>query len=231
MLIARSASTSGCTPGARLLGWSAHDATRALLPALWRATGVARRSRPGSAHLPRLRLHPLPQPRSGGGVLLPEPGGVLLVRRKYEPAAGAWCVPAGFIEYGESPKRCAVREVAEETGLRVRLTGLFGVYAGFDDPRVRAVLILYTAERLGGRLRPGMTTPSRPPSGVSTGFPAGSPSRRIAGRWRIYAAAREARRRRDAADRGCRGSSQARSRPVSRGRDPGRRTRPRRACC
>jgi ADP-ribose pyrophosphatase YjhB (NUDIX family) len=32
---------------------------------------------------------------------------------------------------------------------------LFGVYAGFDDPRVRAVLILYTAERTGGRLRPG----------------------------------------------------------------------------
>jgi len=29
------------------------------------------------------------------------------------------------------------------------------VYAGFDDPRVRAVLILYTAERTGGRLKAG----------------------------------------------------------------------------
>jgi ADP-ribose pyrophosphatase YjhB (NUDIX family) len=29
------------------------------------------------------------------------------------------------------------------------------VYAGFDDPRVRAILILYTAQRLGGRLTPG----------------------------------------------------------------------------
>jgi ADP-ribose pyrophosphatase YjhB (NUDIX family) len=94
-------------------------------------------------------------PAPAAGVLLPGRGRVLLVRRKYAPAAGAWCLPAGFIEYGESPKRCAVREVAEETGLRVRLTGLFGVYAGFDDPRVRAVLILYTGERLGGRLRPG----------------------------------------------------------------------------
>jgi ADP-ribose pyrophosphatase YjhB (NUDIX family) len=77
------------------------------------------------------------------------------VRRKFDPAAGAWCIPAGFMEYGESPRRTALRELLEETGLRARLTGLFGVYAGFDDPRVRAVLILYTAERVSGRLRPG----------------------------------------------------------------------------
>ncbi len=94
-------------------------------------------------------------PVPAAGVLLPGQGGVLLVRRKYEPAAGAWCLPAGFMEYGESPERCAVRELREETGIRARLTGLFGVYAGFDDPRVRAVLILYTAERVGGRLRAG----------------------------------------------------------------------------
>jgi ADP-ribose pyrophosphatase YjhB (NUDIX family) len=59
------------------------------------------------------------------------------------------------MEDGESPERCAVRELLEETGLKARLTGLFGVYAGFDDPRVRAVLILYTADRVSGRLRPG----------------------------------------------------------------------------
>jgi ADP-ribose pyrophosphatase YjhB (NUDIX family) len=29
------------------------------------------------------------------------------------------------------------------------------VYAGLDDPRARAVLILYTAEQTGGRLTPG----------------------------------------------------------------------------
>lgn len=94
-------------------------------------------------------------PAPAAGVLLRTGANVLLVRRKFEPAAGAWCIPAGFMEYGESPERCAVRELFEETGLRARLTGLFGVYAGFDDPRVRAVLILYTAERIGGRLRPG----------------------------------------------------------------------------
>jgi len=94
-------------------------------------------------------------PAPAAGVILVRDSTVLLVRRKWDPAAGAWCLPAGFMEYGESPERCAVRELREETGVRARLTGLFGVYAGFDDPRVRAVLILYTGERTGGRLKPG----------------------------------------------------------------------------
>ena len=92
-------------------------------------------------------------PTQARGTRLPR--GVLLVQRRYDPRAGDWCLPAGFMEYGESPERCAVRELFEETGVRARLSGLFGVYAGFDDPRVRAVLILYTAERIGGRLKAG----------------------------------------------------------------------------
>jgi ADP-ribose pyrophosphatase YjhB (NUDIX family) len=60
-------------------------------------------------------------PAPAAGILLRSPAGVLLVKRKFAPAAGAWCVPAGFMEYGESPKRCAVRELLEETGLRARV--------------------------------------------------------------------------------------------------------------
>ena len=94
-------------------------------------------------------------PVPAAGVLLLEPRGVLLVTRQFAPRAGYWCLPAGFMEYGETPEHCAVRETREETGLEVKLGPLFAVYAGFDDPRVRAVLILYTAERTGGRLRAG----------------------------------------------------------------------------
>lgn len=94
-------------------------------------------------------------PVPAAGVIVPGRGGVLMVKRKYDPAAGAWCLPAGFIEYGETPERCAVRELREETGVEARLVGLFGVYAGLDDPRARTVLILYRAERTGGRLKPG----------------------------------------------------------------------------
>jgi mutator protein MutT len=94
-------------------------------------------------------------PVPAAGVILVEDECVLLVRRKYEPRVGAWCLPAGFMEAGETPEGTAVRELLEETGLEARLTSLFNVYAGFDDPRVRAVLILYLAERTGGTLAPG----------------------------------------------------------------------------
>lgn len=94
-------------------------------------------------------------PVPAAGVLIVSEGRVLLVRRKCEPRAGDWCIPAGFMEAGETPEQSAIREVHEETGLIVQLTGLFGVYAGFDDPRVRAVLILYTGAVTGGALVPG----------------------------------------------------------------------------
>lgn len=94
-------------------------------------------------------------PAPAAGVIIPRGDEVLLVKRKYAPRPGAWCLPAGFMEYGETPEKCAVRELREETGIDARLRGLFGVFAGMDDPRVRAVLVLYVGERTGGRLRPG----------------------------------------------------------------------------
>ncbi len=94
-------------------------------------------------------------PSPAAGVILVWRSEILMVKRKYEPRARAWCLPAGFMEYGETPEACALRELREETGLRARLKGLFGVYAGYDDPRVRSVLILYVAERTGGELVAG----------------------------------------------------------------------------
>jgi ADP-ribose pyrophosphatase YjhB (NUDIX family) len=94
-------------------------------------------------------------PVPAAGVLLVENGRVLLVKRRWEPRAGDWCLPAGFMEAGEHPEQTAMRELQEETGVIAQLTGLFGVYAGFDDPRVRAVLILYTGIVTGGEARAG----------------------------------------------------------------------------
>jgi len=94
-------------------------------------------------------------PVPAAGVILSSRGRLLMVKRRYHPRAGTWCLPAGFMEAGETPGHCALRELREETGIRGRLGELFGVYAGFDDPRVRVVLILYAAERSGGRLKPG----------------------------------------------------------------------------
>ncbi|HEU4635064.1 MAG TPA: NUDIX hydrolase [Edaphobacter sp.] len=45
---------------------------------------------------------------------------VLLIRRGREPLLGAWSLPGGALELGETTSEGVVREVLEETGLRVR---------------------------------------------------------------------------------------------------------------
>ena len=44
---------------------------------------------------------------------------VLFVKRGIEPGKGLWSLPAGFLEHRESPSEAAVRELEEETGLKV----------------------------------------------------------------------------------------------------------------
>jgi ADP-ribose pyrophosphatase YjhB (NUDIX family) len=87
--------------------------------------------------------------------IIPREERIVLVRRAEEPRRGDWCLPAGFMEIDETPEECAVRETREETGLDIRVTGLFGVDIGRDDPRTRVVLIIFLAELLGGKLRAG----------------------------------------------------------------------------
>jgi ADP-ribose pyrophosphatase YjhB (NUDIX family) len=75
-------------------------------------------------------------------------GRLLLTRRSINPARGKWTFPGGFVDYGESTEDAAVRETFEETGLRVRLTGLVGVYSYTDAP----VIVVYRARVVGGTL-------------------------------------------------------------------------------
>ena len=79
---------------------------------------------------------------AAGGVIMRD-GRVCLVKRSIEPRRGDWTLPAGFVEYDETPQECAVREIEEETGLKVAIDGIHGVYEGFDDPRHHVVLVLY----------------------------------------------------------------------------------------
>ena len=96
-------------------------------------------------------------PTPAAGVILIEGSEVLLVKRKYEPKAGLWTLPAGFVELDENVPECAVREMKEETNLSVELKDLFNIYSAFDDPRASVVLILYLARRIddGADLRCG----------------------------------------------------------------------------
>lgn len=52
-------------------------------------------------------------------VLLPVDEGVLAIRRGIEPARGELALPGGFIDFGESWQAAGVRELFEETGIRI----------------------------------------------------------------------------------------------------------------
>lgn len=92
-------------------------------------------------------------PIPAAGVIVVREKQVLLVKRAHPPRIGWWCIPAGFMEWSEHPKETAVRELAEETGLTVRLSSMFDVYHGNDDPRTNAVLILYLGDVVGGEMQ------------------------------------------------------------------------------
>ena len=77
-------------------------------------------------------------------------GSVLLIRRTDNQL---WALPGGAMEFGESVSQTAVREVREETGLAVEISGLAGVYTDphhlieFSDGEVRQQLsICFTAD-------------------------------------------------------------------------------------
>ncbi len=55
-------------------------------------------------------------------------GRLLLTRRAWEPYAGMWDLPGGFLGEGEHPLDALRRELREETGLDVEPTGWFGAY-------------------------------------------------------------------------------------------------------
>jgi ADP-ribose pyrophosphatase YjhB (NUDIX family) len=79
-------------------------------------------------------------------------GRVLLTRRRYEPFAGRWDLPGGFLEEGEHPLDGIRRELREETGLEVEPGRFIGVWMDRygSDEDAPATLNLYWSARVTG---------------------------------------------------------------------------------
>ncbi len=74
------------------------------------------------------------------------PRRVLLIRRRHDPFAGAFALPGGFVEEGETLEAAALRELAEETGVTgvpVELVTVAGDPG--RDPRGWTVSVVYRA--------------------------------------------------------------------------------------
>jgi ADP-ribose pyrophosphatase YjhB (NUDIX family) len=96
-------------------------------------------------------------PAVGAAVLIFDAEGrVLLVRRAPGATrAGAWSVPAGFVDYGEEIRRAAARELQEETGLVAEIGEVAHVASSFHDPAKLTVGVWFRGTVVGGRLAAG----------------------------------------------------------------------------
>lgn len=82
---------------------------------------------------------------------------VLIVRRGKPPFEGQWSIPGGTLEYGESLKDAARREVLEETGVEIEIIALLDVFEIL--PRTKnaghMAIIDYVAEWTAGEPEAG----------------------------------------------------------------------------
>ena len=95
---------------------------------------------------------------SATAIILDEAGEKILLTRRSDN--GRWCLPGGAMDPGESAQEACIRETLEETGLKVRITRLVGIYTSPDQiieykdgNRRQSVAMTFEAEVIGGELR------------------------------------------------------------------------------
>ena len=96
-------------------------------------------------------------PLVGVGAVVVDRGRVLLVRRGREPLKGQWSLPGGMLELGEALTAGVVREIHEETGLRVEPVELIElldrIHRDGDRIRYHYVIADYLCRVAGGELK------------------------------------------------------------------------------
>lgn len=80
---------------------------------------------------------------------------ILLVKRKIPPFKGTWGIPGGRLQANETIEHTAVREMREETGLKVKLIDILGVYSDPKrDPR-KVTAVVFVAKYVSGKPKGG----------------------------------------------------------------------------
>jgi ADP-ribose pyrophosphatase YjhB (NUDIX family) len=94
---------------------------------------------------------------AASAVVVNDAGDILLQRRADNDQ---WALPGGTMEVGETLAQTAVREVKEETGIDIEVTGIVGIYSdpghviAYSDGEVRQEFnICFDARMIGGDLK------------------------------------------------------------------------------
>ncbi len=80
-------------------------------------------------------------------VIFDKAGRVLLSHRR---DLDIWNLPGGGLESGELPPQAAIRETLEETGLKIKIKRLVGVYG---KPYRNELVFVFTAKVVGGKIQ------------------------------------------------------------------------------
>jgi len=81
---------------------------------------------------------------------------LLLTKRARIPFKGWWDLPGGFVERGENAEEAILRELEEETGLKIKIKNFFGIYSGTFSSSFESfdiLSIVYFAQGSGEPLR------------------------------------------------------------------------------
>lgn len=92
-------------------------------------------------------------PVVGVAVIVLNKDGRLLLGKRSGSYKGLWCIPCGYVEYDEDVFDAATREFKEETGLDVKIKGVYTVQSNFHNPETHTVGIWFMAEVTGGELK------------------------------------------------------------------------------
>jgi 8-oxo-dGTP diphosphatase len=90
--------------------------------------------------------YPRPAVTADCVVITKEDRKVLLIERGADPFKSCWAFPGGFLNMDETTEQCAIRELEEETGVKIQELRQIGAYSKVDrDPRGRTITVAYLA--------------------------------------------------------------------------------------